>query len=298
MSRSAFVLVIVIIGACVPFDILADELPKFRQFPAAIYRGRVGRLSFSTPHAYSYRTRLREASHGSINFGGRYQVALWGCGTDCTTGAFIDATTGRVEFLPTVNTYEMSDLIDYAFKPIDYRLQSRLIVFAGQLNERGASGWHFYAVDGGELRHVMTKPYVANAAPPASNRATAKEEEERLASAERAARMRIEDEQRRTKVIADKAFGLIRDRMHDCFAKEVTGLISSGEASDVVASAIMTICSKEVDDSIGALVEKYRIEENIRIGDAERALLNEKARSTIKDELVALIVKAKAQSIH
>ncbi|PWB89887.1 hypothetical protein C5688_13690 [Methylocystis sp. MitZ-2018] len=139
---------------------MAQEVPKFTQFPAAIYRGGT-RLNLSTPQAYSFRTRLREAASGPINFGGHYQLAMWGCGTDCTTGAFIDATTGRVTFLPTVNTYEMRDIIDDAFKPIEYRLRSRLIVFAGQLNETGASGWHFYAVDRGELLHVLTKPYRA-----------------------------------------------------------------------------------------------------------------------------------------
>lgn len=157
VARAALAFLLVVCPFA-PFGALAQEVPKFTQFPAAIYRGPT-RLNLSTPQAYSFRTRLREAANGPINYGGHYQVAVWGCGTDCATGAFIDAMTGRVTFLPTVITYEMRDIIDDAFKPIDYRLRSRLIVFAGQLNEAGVSGWHFYAVDHGDLRHVMTKPY-------------------------------------------------------------------------------------------------------------------------------------------
>lgn len=249
-----------VIGVSISTTAIAQEVPKFTQFPAKIYSGQIGRLNFSTPHAYSYRTRLREASQLPVNFGGRYQVALWGCGTDCATGAFVDAPTGRVTFLPTVNTYEMRDIVDDRFKSIDYRLESRLLVFAGQLNEAGVSGWHFYAVDHGALRHIMTKPYSGNSSlstKEARERATAKEEEERLASAQRAERLRLDDEQRRKRETADKALTLVKDRMHECFSREVGSLVKSGEASDVIASAIMTICSTQVDSSIRAFLESF-----------------------------------------
>jgi hypothetical protein len=88
--------------------------PKFAQYPASVYFGTVGRLDLSSPEAFSYRTRLRAASQGPINFAGLFQIATWGRGTDCATGAIIDAFTGRVTFLPSVSTERMEAVTDAA----------------------------------------------------------------------------------------------------------------------------------------------------------------------------------------
>ena len=36
-----------------------------------------------------------------VNFGGKYVIIQWGCGTECQTGIIIDALTGKTARLPT-----------------------------------------------------------------------------------------------------------------------------------------------------------------------------------------------------
>jgi hypothetical protein len=133
----------------------ADQLPKFSQFPARKYnRGPTGRVDLSDPHAYSYRTRLREGAQQGANFAGHYRVVTWGCGTDCATGAIIDALTGHVVFLPSVDSYQMEHERDSDFNSFVFRLDSRLIVFAGQLNDQGEKATFFMDFDGKNFRQV------------------------------------------------------------------------------------------------------------------------------------------------
>jgi hypothetical protein len=133
----------------------AGQLPKFSQFPAREYnRGPTGRVDLSDPHAYSYRTRLREGAQQGANFAGHYRVVTWGCGTECETGAIIDAFTGHVVFLPSVNSYHMEHEMDPDFNSFVFRLDSRLIVFAGQLNDQGEKATFFMDFDGKTFRQV------------------------------------------------------------------------------------------------------------------------------------------------
>ncbi len=135
-------------------------VPKFDQFPSPAYRGPVGHLDLSSPDAYSYRTRLRNGAQQPVNFAGHYQLIQWGCGTTCSTGAVIDALTGRVTFLPAVMTQGMQASMDANFNSIEFRVNSRLIVFSGQLNETGVLGTHFYLWNGSALQHVATISFV------------------------------------------------------------------------------------------------------------------------------------------
>jgi hypothetical protein len=133
----------------------ADQVPKFSQFPAREYsRGPTGRLDLSDPHVYSYRTRLREGAQQGANFAGHYTVVTWGCGTDCATGAIIDALTGHVVFLPSVDSNQMEHERDPDFNSFVFRLDSRLIVFAGQLNDQGEKATFFMDFDGKNFRQV------------------------------------------------------------------------------------------------------------------------------------------------
>jgi hypothetical protein len=142
--------------------------PKFAQYPEPIYRGPVGRLDLSSPEAFSYRTRLRAASQAPINFAGHFQIATWGCGAGCVTGAIVDAFTGRVTFLPSVSTEGMEAVMDENFNAFEFRNNSRLIVLSGKLTENSARGAHFFAWDGRFLIRVDTVPYT----PPPTNQET------------------------------------------------------------------------------------------------------------------------------
>src|SRR5690242_19062012 len=77
----------------------AQRVPTFRQYPAKVERATARSIDFkNSPGASSFRTRLREALRGGVNFAGHYIVAGWGCGTGCISGAIIDGRTGRVYF--------------------------------------------------------------------------------------------------------------------------------------------------------------------------------------------------------
>ncbi|MBN1532043.1 MAG: hypothetical protein JXA20_05220 [Spirochaetes bacterium] len=47
-----------------------------------------------------FRTRIKEGARKRVNFGGKYIIVQWGCGTECHTGAIIDAETGKIFNIP------------------------------------------------------------------------------------------------------------------------------------------------------------------------------------------------------
>lgn len=89
------------------------------------------------------------------NFAGRYYLAVWGCGSACVVGAIVEAATGKVIDIPfTVSGWrEVHD----DFQGIDFRKDSRLIVFSGARNEKdGDMGRHFYVLKNGNLRWLAS----------------------------------------------------------------------------------------------------------------------------------------------
>lgn len=105
-----------------------------------------------------FRTRLREAAREKPNFAGRYILTTWGCGTSCLMGAVIDAKTGRVYWLPGSICCWGYDT-DENFEPIVARLDSRLLVLSGMINEEeGTNGTHFYKFENGKFILVHRNP--------------------------------------------------------------------------------------------------------------------------------------------
>ena len=141
-----------------------QRVPQFANFLSPIYRGPIGRVDLSSPNLYQYRTRLRKGAQQPVNFAGHYQLVQWGCGTECSAGALIDALNGQVTFLPTVVTQGMEAAMDAKFKAIEFRANSRLIVFSGQINETGVLGTHFDLWNGSGFQELLTLPFV----PPAT----------------------------------------------------------------------------------------------------------------------------------
>ena len=103
-----------------------------------------------------FRTRLREASRENPNFAGHYILTAWGCGTTCLMGAVIDAKTGRVYWWNFTICCWPSD-VDDKFLPIEFHLNSSLIVFSGARNEKeGDDGAHFYKFERGRFMHLRS----------------------------------------------------------------------------------------------------------------------------------------------
>jgi hypothetical protein len=96
----------------------------------------------------------RNAARLAPNFGGRFIVTTWGCGTTCLSGAVIDAPTGKVTFFPF--SICCATPANNDFNAIEFRHHSRLIIFAGLRNETQPMGAHFYEFDGTEFRFIRT----------------------------------------------------------------------------------------------------------------------------------------------
>lgn len=134
---------------------VGNNIPQFEEYAANIYRGSVHSPELlSHPDARTYRTRLRDAAKGEVNFAGEYVLTTWGCGTTCLMGAVINAKSGEVHFLPgsICCWFEAGEDVN----PIDYRIDSNLIIFTGLLNEQDPIGTHYFEFSDGEFQLLKT----------------------------------------------------------------------------------------------------------------------------------------------
>lgn len=108
--------------------------------------------------AWAFRTRIREAARQKPNFAGHYVLATWGCGAECLSYAIIDVKSGAVYFNDqTVCCWFTPGLAEKpeSFEPVDFRINSRLVVFAGKLNEEGRNEPHPFKFEHGQLIAVQ-----------------------------------------------------------------------------------------------------------------------------------------------
>ena len=148
-SRTAMTLAAMVLlsTASVLAPATAASVPKFKEYPAALYTGKRAPLRLVGDDR-TFRTRLSEAYASEINFGGRYILTAWGCGTECLMGAAIDTTNGRVVWIP-FSLCCFGDTLDDDFEPLIGNVDSRLAVFTGVRDERGALETWFYERRGG-----------------------------------------------------------------------------------------------------------------------------------------------------
>jgi len=132
--------------------------PRFSDYPVnENYTGKTAPLVL-TGEARTFRTRLREAAKEKPNFAGHFIVTSWGCGTECVMGAIIDAKTGRVFMLPTSLCCWGAN-VDEKFKPVEFRVNSNLIVLSGARNEKeGDLATRFYKFEKNRLTLIKSIP--------------------------------------------------------------------------------------------------------------------------------------------
>ena len=146
----------------------SEITPQFIDYPAEqIYSGPNQPLIMDA-FGKEYRTRLTEAiTHGKPNFGGRYLVTRWGCGSGgCNEGAVIDATTGQAYPFPVMLSsvtplkpeFENEDGQELIFE-----LNSRLMIFAGNLYGQAQGEANdtvqFYEFKDGNFILIKSMPY-------------------------------------------------------------------------------------------------------------------------------------------
>src|ERR1051325_4905066 len=127
--------------------------PRFEDYPVReIYKGPVAAVRLDSKRARMFRTRLREDSRGGPNFGGRYTVVVWGCGTGCAQMGVVDSKTGRVYF-PPVEDMDIPDLEDADVRARWFRLDSRLLVVTQNHYDIGQTYTaYYYLFESGRFR--------------------------------------------------------------------------------------------------------------------------------------------------
>jgi hypothetical protein len=131
----------------------ASEAPQFKNFPANPQSGPDVPIKW-TKSAHVFRARIARAARKPANFAGHYVLTYWGCGSSCVTGVVIDKLTGQIISLPF--TICCATPKSTSFKPIEFRLTSRLVVFAGLRNKEPPMGAHFYEFDGASFIFITT----------------------------------------------------------------------------------------------------------------------------------------------
>jgi hypothetical protein len=96
-----------VLGICAASSMVAAQSPsppRFEDFPAArvVALARIQPM-LELPGERMFRTRLIEAAEKPPNFAGTLRGVVWGCGSNCASGAFIDLKTGVVYPQPLTN---------------------------------------------------------------------------------------------------------------------------------------------------------------------------------------------------
>ena len=157
--RRVLAFVILLLALVVSKDAHAQSAapaPQPGDYPAGEpFRGRAAKVDLRPPDNREFRTRLKEAAGEPANFAGHYVLTTWGCGTGCKRGAAVDLKSGKVIFLPgTVCCWAID--VPQNFEPVEFQLQSRLVVMNGQLNEQGPEGPHYFELRDGAFKPVTS----------------------------------------------------------------------------------------------------------------------------------------------
>ena len=142
--------------------------PSFDQYRIgeAKFSGKPAPPLLKTTEDRRFRTAIRAAETAGPNFAGHYTVAEYGCGGGCVSIAIVDAKTGAVYRGPFRNLswdlrkYEgkiRSD--DEKFEQLAYRLESRLLVARGCLEETDCASY-FWEWTGSQFKLLQKIPSV------------------------------------------------------------------------------------------------------------------------------------------
>lgn len=107
--------------------------PTFKQYAAKVEKTKNVRVNLkSHKDANMFRTNLRNAAKEGVNFAGHYILTTWGCGTNCSQSAIIDARNGKVFFPRELEGagFGFCELPDDT-EPIVSKANSRLLVLSG-----------------------------------------------------------------------------------------------------------------------------------------------------------------------
>jgi hypothetical protein len=145
---------------------VSDQKPPFEDYPVTnIYKGKFAPLKYQDDE-FEYKFRLQWAlENQEVDFAGHYIVASWSCGMWCSVNAFIDVKTGKVYWSPVSTemcfpNLENEFVCDENFTNVEYRIDSKLIVFFGFRNDDNSDerekGFHYYKFENGRFIHLKS----------------------------------------------------------------------------------------------------------------------------------------------
>ena len=159
MTRTALLLVSVVI-------VLAqNRRPRFEDFPAPTdWKGPATAPKLTTRSERLFRTRLLQAAKEPPNFATHYRFSVWGCGSECVSGAIIDLATGQVLAPPLAKsgTSWMNFSVcqsAYEDSGVDVRPDSKLMIVRCGLNydeqlKRNVPDVYYFVLDGQGFRKL------------------------------------------------------------------------------------------------------------------------------------------------
>lgn len=133
MMKTRIALAIVLCWTFSAIGFAQSPAPAFTQYAVKVEKTRRVRVNLTShKNARAYRTNLRNAAKAGVNFAGHFILTTWGCGTNCSTSAIIDARTGKVFFPDQLDgsAFGFCELPDDT-EPIVYKAESRLLVLSG-----------------------------------------------------------------------------------------------------------------------------------------------------------------------
>ena len=66
-----------------------SSLPRFEDYPSEPWTGQAAEVRIHSRSERRFRTRLRQAGERPPNFASHYSLVLWGCGSNCVSGAIV-----------------------------------------------------------------------------------------------------------------------------------------------------------------------------------------------------------------
>jgi len=114
-------------------NIFGQKSPAFSKYSVKVEKKIARSINFAShKDAKTFRTNLRSyLKTGKVDFGGKYIVARWGCGTGCSQMALIDVKTGNV-FFPTILQGALTGLGKFGdVEKVQHRANSRLFILNG-----------------------------------------------------------------------------------------------------------------------------------------------------------------------
>lgn len=147
-----------------PLVFAQNTTPKFTDYQVSgVYQGNNHKLVLDD-FGKNYKTRLQSAiERDKPSFAGHYIVTGWGCGSGgCNTGAVIDAITGQAYPLPVALSAVYPLKPEFANEVGEehiYKLNSRLMIFAGNIDGVGEDVIQFYEFKNDKFILLKSEPY-------------------------------------------------------------------------------------------------------------------------------------------